>query len=194
MTGLDLSLIHPALRARAVAALDAGNVEHFLIKAEHGNQHHLEIVLHNMLALQERGLYERALLAAWSGCRMNYSGWPTDTLRWMFGQAERDRLRACGEPLPGSGPFTLYRGVAGTGRRRRVRGFSWTDDRNKAAWFAARLPGLADRAIYTTAVTDAAVLAYLDAGEYGRNEREFIIMPPHRMERVPLKVAEAVTA
>ena len=145
--------------------------------------------------LQERGLYERALLAAWSGCRVNYSGWSTDTLSWMFGRAERARLRAFSEPLPGSGPFTLYRGVAGKRRRRRVCGFSWTDDRDKAPWFAARLPKLADRAIHTTAVTGDAVLAYLDTGEYGRNEREFIIMPPRRVKRVPLKVvAEAATA
>jgi len=181
---LDLDLIHPDLRAQAVARLDAGDVGKFLLRAAGGNQYWLTIVFDNMAALQARGLYEPALLLAWSGCRMNYSHWSTGVLASMFGRADRARLRACGDPLPGSGPYTLYRGVAGTERRRRVRGFSWTDDREKAAWFAARLPELADPVIYTTVVDADAVLAYLHDGYYGRAECEFLIMPPRKVVRV----------
>jgi hypothetical protein len=181
---LNVELISPALRPQAVAALNAGDVEGFLGYAARGNQYWLAIVFNNLDALRERGLYEPALLCAWSGCRLNYSHWSTNILAYMFTVADRRRLRGCGDPLPGPGPFTLYRGVAGTGRRRRIGGVSWTDDRDRAAWFASRLPHLADPAIYTIVAAADQVFAYLNDSAYGRAEREFLIVPPRRARRL----------
>jgi hypothetical protein len=98
----------------------------------------------------------------------------------MFTRADRTKLRAAGDPLPGAGPFTVYRGVAGRGPARRVRGLSWTDDVEKAAWFAQRLPGLSDPAIYRVIVEGNEVFAC----NFGRGEREFIVYPKRRPQRL----------
>jgi len=62
-----------------------------------------------------------------------WTGWPSTPMvvvnscgqDYEFFQADRARLRALGDALPGPGPFTLFRGVAGRGAKRRVRGLSW---------------------------------------------------------------------
>lgn len=178
MSGLFLEDIHPGLREMAVADLDAGDVLGFLSRAAGGNQFWLRIVSDNVRALQARGLYEAALLEAWESCRANHSAWTTNEIRYLFRIADRARLLALA-PLPGPGPFTLYRGVAGQAPRRRVRGFSWTDDLEKAWWFARRFE-LADPAVYRTAVPAEAVLAFIG----DRDEREFVIFPPSKVTRL----------
>ena len=127
--------IHPVLRPQAVDALSSGDVGGFLAYAS--NEDGLALVLHNMKRLRERGLYEEALLWGFTSSRENNYRWFTK-LADMFHKADRTRLRQVGDALPGDGPFTLYRGVAGNGRARRVRGFSWTEDLQVAKWFALR--------------------------------------------------------
>ncbi len=139
MTEIDLDLIADSLREKAVEALEAGDVLGYLGKAAGGNTWWLDIVAQNATALRERGLYEEALLHAWSSTRMNHAHQSLYLIRWLFSLADPTKLRALGDPLPGPGPFILYRGVAGVGARRRVRGVSWTSSPDCACWFARRL-------------------------------------------------------
>ena len=99
-------------------------------------------------------------------------------MRCLFRVADRARLRALAPP-PGPGPFTLYRGVAGQAPRRRIRGFSWTDDPERAWWFARWLQ-LGNPAVYRTMVQAEAVLAFIG----DREEREFVIFPPSKVTRL----------
>src|SRR5262249_11666432 len=83
---------------------------------------------------------------------------------------------------PGPGPFTLYRGVAGRGRARRVRGISWTADPDTASWFAYRYSGhlfglsnaLESPAVFRGIFDEPDILAYIN----DRNEEDFIVDVP----------------
>ena len=160
----------------AVAALDAGNVDGFLGKAE-SNTQALDLVSQNVRRLQDRGLYEAALLQALTTTRSNNATWSEQDLPMLVSFADRDRFRAAGDPLPGAGPFTVYRGVAGRGRARRVLGLSWTFSLPLAAWFARRaklLYGLPDPTVFRLTVPEAQVLAYAHQGH--RHEEELLVL------------------
>ena len=163
---LWLEPIPPEFRYKAIAALDEGDPAKFLLPAS--NEWHLNLVSMNQGALLKRGIYESALLSAFINTRTSNRRWPLNTLRLLFKIANRDRLLAAGDPLPGPGPFTIFRGVAGKGRARRVRGFSWTALREKAQWFAERLT-FADPAVFQVTVGVDDVLAYRNE----RDEQEF---------------------
>ncbi len=100
----------------------------------------------------------------------------------MLDLADRKKLRNAGDALPGNGPFTLYRGVAGVGRARHVRGLSWTASLPDAKWFATRyalgfqspFACLENPAVYRVVVPADDVLAYLT----DREEQEFIVLLP----------------
>jgi hypothetical protein len=175
---LDLSLISPALRAQAVKAFEAGDALGFLIKARAGNTDWLWIVEANVKPLKSRGIYEKALLDAFTGTRTNNAQFPLGRMRWLFELADPDQLRKVGDPLPGAGPFTLYRGVSGRGRARRVRGFSWTADLDMACWFACRewigddaIRPAPDPAVVRGVFAAQDVLFYVNE----RDEQEFVV-------------------
>jgi hypothetical protein len=155
------------------------------------NCHALDVVADNVDVLRNAGLYERALLDAFVGTRTNHSHWPFDVLMSLFACCDRERLRAAGGPLPGTGPFVLYRGVAGHGARRRLRGLSWTTDPERARWFALRV-FLPHPAVIRVTVDASAVLAYVN----DREEREFVVALPPTVQpvRVWSIVGEAPTA
>ena len=182
----DLSLFPPALQQEALECLKQRNASGFLCKA--GNAYALRVVESNMFLLRSLDLYEDALLLAYMGCRVNHHGFPLDSLRFLFDWADRERLRASGEPLPGPGPFILYRGVAGKGPARRVRGISWTKSVERAIWFAnrARGFGLHDPGVYRVEVEETSVLTYVDA----RQEDEFLIDLPSSMRPTRVKHAK----
>jgi len=119
----------------------------------------------------------------WTFVRTNHAAWSFEDLRSLFATADRARLRAAGHQLPGPGPFTLYRGVAGPEPARRVNGLSWTRSILQAREFAEQ-HGLRfadpyldpDPGVYRVTVSAAPVLAYTDV----REEQEVIVMlPPH---------------
>src|SRR5437867_4963410 len=115
--------------------------------------------------LRVRGIYEPALLEALTAPRRSLLHFPQSRLRQLIRAASRVKLRALA-PLPGHGPFVLYRGVAGDEEwSRRERGVSWTGKPEIAAWFARRSPNLHDPAAYQVTVGKGYVLAYW-------NERE----------------------
>ena len=185
---LNLDLIAPRFRDDAIDALNEGDVDGFLIFSEHGNQYHLHIVWQNINELKIRGLYEEALLSAFIATRTDNHHHPQRLMELMFALADRDLLLAAGDPLPGPGPFTMFRGVSGRTRARRIRGISWTGSLERAQWFAERGEyfGLADPAVFQVTVDIEDVLAYDD----GRNEQEFIVMLPDSARPVRVKGEE----
>jgi hypothetical protein len=166
---LWLDPIPDTLRAGAVRDLERGDYLGFLLKA--GNTFSLALVYSNFGTLKELGIYEAALLHAFTATRTNNRCWPMRELKAMFDLADRNRLRVAGSPFPAPGPYTLYRGVAGHGGARRIRSFSWTSSFERAAWFARRFDHLQDPAVYCVTVSEEAVLAYIN----DRSEQEFIV-------------------
>lgn len=110
---------------------------------------------------------------------------PVNSLIQLFRAFEGSELRACGDPLPSSAETVeVYRGVAGKGRARRVRGVSWTLSREVAAWFALHAHakyGLTDPDVYVADVNIKDVWLYTEEN----GEQEVIMRPPsiYRRER-----------
>jgi hypothetical protein len=136
---------------------------------------HLRLPLfeENHRLLQALGIYESALLRALTSTKTNTHGWPPNVLEAFVRQAHPARLRAAGAPLPQPPPDVLYRGIAGCGRARWLRGLSWTGSLQVACWFALsrRLPAPAVRCIPFEAST---VLAHVHA----RGEDEYLVLLP----------------
>jgi hypothetical protein len=169
-------------RQDAWQELSQGNVRIFLGKADSGAG--LLLVWMNRRLLLKLGGYEQALLYAYIGCRDNWWDYPLAHLRLLFQLADRTKLRAAGDPLPGPGPFTLYRGVAGSQRVSRIRGYSWTTSLERAQWFAKRYADkVPDPQVYRIEVPERAVLAYTNK----RHEQEFFVQVPTRLQ--PERVA-----
>lgn len=185
---LNLRAANPALLEQAHEAYDKGNALRFVLLA-YGNQNALLLVADNVDALRHRGIYEAALLEAFTGTRANNVGWPRGIIDMLFALADRAKLLSAGHPLPDDDSFTVYRGVRGVGRRRRITtGYSWTLDRGCACWFAERYTHLPDPAVYEATINRSEVLAYYD----GRQERE-VICRPRRARRLGLS-AEQIEA
>jgi hypothetical protein len=182
---LDLWLdpVPDPLRAQARRAFVAGDTLGLLILAS--NEAWLAIVIENAELLKLEGLYEAALLHAWCGTRTNNVEHSLDGLRWLFHEADRARLLALGDPLPEGEYFTLYRGVAGQGAARRVKGLSWTASREQARWFANRFPHLPDPAVYAARVRRVDVYVRLASA---RDEDEYVCLLPAscRPRRIPI--------
>lgn len=146
-----------------------------------GNTYRLPFVCDNMHALKKLGVYEEELLDAYSGTRTNFSNWQPSVLKLLFNIADRGRLLSAGDPLPAAGPFTVYRGVAGRGAKRRLRGISWTASLDQAIWFAKRyaeFPDIEKPMVYQTTVEIEQVYAY----DNRRDEQEFLCDIPQDMK------------
>lgn len=74
-TTLWLDPIPVNLRQQALTAFEAGEAVAFLVSA--GNQQGLELVFHNFCALKHRGIYENALLHAYTATRVDWSQYST---------------------------------------------------------------------------------------------------------------------
>lgn len=185
----DLSEIAPVLREMAVDCLVKRDSSGFLVKSEHGNTRHLSIVFANWQLLRSLGIFEEALLDALTSTRTN-NRHEQEEIRLLLGCADRKKLRAAGEPLPGRGPHTIYRGVAGRGRARHLRGLSWTLSPGVTGFFAERFANLGTPAVFRTVIPDRDVLAYVNEGDKGRHEQEvFVQLPPTApLEIVPENV------
>lgn len=169
---LTIPLFEPILMDQAIAALERRDVEGFLATAC-GNEYCIDLLAANLRLLNELEVYERGLLSALVASRTN-NYVHRKTIPWLIAHADRTRLRAAGDPLPGSEPFRLYRGVAGRGSARHIRGISWTASPDCAAWFARRYH-LPAPAVLRIEVEARHVLAYVAS----RGEQEFVIaLPP----------------
>jgi hypothetical protein len=169
-TPLNLSGLPPRLHKQAQKAFEQGDVAGF--SATFGNEQALDAVLSNRTQFQARGIYEAAIVDAYCAVRTNLHNWSTQKLEEMLLLGDRQKLLAAGGPLPGEGPFTVYRGVSGSGRLRRVRGTSWTGSLGVACWFALRF-GFPNPAVYQARVSAAGVYCYITQ----RKEQEFVCRP-----------------
>lgn len=163
------------LHDRARSAIEASDAVGFLSLAD--NQCGINLVAGNSAILRERGIFEEALLHALISPRISHYRVEMGFLRDLIRTANREKLRAAGDPLPGPGPFTVFRGVAGNKNHRRVRGISWTGSFDKAAWFAGRFQPdsqLADPGVYKAVVEAEHVLARVIA----RKEDEYLVLLP----------------
>lgn len=144
-------------------------------------------VLERIDDLLEQGVYEAALL--WAYCRtpVNYHNWHDSAVKVLFRCADRKRLRAAGDPIPTGKMITLYRGVAGRGRARRVRGISWTASLKSARWFSERgaIFGLADPAVYTITVRSEDILARIT--DHKEDEYLLLLGPTDMPRRLAAK-------
>jgi hypothetical protein len=180
---LWLDPIPHCLQSEAVEALESRDPLEFLSKAD--NEYGLDLIKRNRHALRSLGIYESALLAAFTQTRTNNRRWSLASLRRLFQSADIKRLRAAGDQMP-SGPFTIYRGVAGRGAAARIAGLSWTGSLECACWFAMRYAEhLPFPRVLRTVVTKRSVLAYIN--EMGRDEQEYIVLLPStaKLERIP---------
>lgn len=171
------------LRPQALDAFAAGDADGFLLTAS--NDFGLDLVWHNIEPLRDARIYERALLTAFFTIRTNNARWPMFALRLLFLIADRKRLLEISDPLPEGERFVLYRGVAGRGNQRRVRGMSWTDDQEQAVWFAKRFSSsLADPAVYTATVGHSEIYAHINT----RKENEYVVVLDKKTKAKKVKV------
>lgn len=146
----------------------------------------LAFVFDNCVALKQREMYEAALLDAYSGTRTNLVRWKLAVLRFLFGLADKSKLRALSSPIP-HGELILYRGVSGTGRNRRPTGPSWTSRIEVAAWFA-NSAHYGDPAIHTVTIDSDQALAHI----VDRHEAEFIYFAKGNPKRMRLTNGDLV--
>lgn len=184
----ELALVSHTLMAKANSYLQRRDILGVLCLI--GNDRGLEFVTQNIQALKADGLFEMALVEAFTACRVNNNSWPLPVLRSLFCTvADRQKLRLLGPPLLGAGPFHLYRGVAGRGGSRRTAGISWTANLNAACWFAMRFADvLDDPGVYEYMADESEVLCRHNE----RNEDEYLldVNRPKLVKRLALSVTE----
>lgn len=181
---LDLDCVDSVLRQQALDYFEAGDISAVLCCMS--NESCLEFVFDNWPVLKSRGLLEKAVFEAWIGIRTNYARWDKAAIRALFMQCNLNKLKSLGDPLPTT-PVNVYRGVCGSGRERRVRGFSWTDSLDCAAWFALRFHRVEfeDPAIYRATVHPESI--YFVTND--RQEREYVA-EVSRCRRVKLSLEQ----
>ena len=84
--GLTLHVVPEPLRRGAAEHFEAGDVVGFLLSVS--NERALELVFSNIVALKARGIYEAALLQAWTGTRTNHHCWSLKDQRFLFELAD----------------------------------------------------------------------------------------------------------
>jgi hypothetical protein len=176
MVKLNLETVDQSLREYAQQAWKEGDIHRVMNYMP--NTSRLGFLVDNILPLTKAEKYEDALFCAYTGTRTNFSNWSLDVLTYILNKADPVKMRSLGSSIPDLETFTLYRGVAGRGRKRRVNGFSWTESPHIAAWFACRYPELPDPAVYRVAVTRDQILFCCDE----RKEKEFVLRLPLRMK------------
>jgi len=178
---LCLTDIPEHLHDEVLTALVAKDAYGFLCHAP--SQAALWLIDENLDLLRHLGIYEEALVYAFTATRTTNRSYPFAWQRSLFKMADRQKLRDAGDPLPAPGPYTLYRGVGGRGAARCIRGLSWTGSLERATWFAERAATwrLPDPAVFQTLVPESEVLSYTN----DRTEDEYIVLlsPQTRVKR-----------
>ncbi len=168
---LNLSCVEPELIDLAKKAWAENDI--MKVTGYMPNTRRLSFLIDNYWAFKQHDLYEEALLDAYIGTRTNFSRWSVYLINYLFEKADRQKLLECGDPLPGDGPYIIYRGVSGRGAARRIRGISWTGSLERAIWFAKRFY-FEKPAVFEATVEKVLVYAYSNE----RNEAEFLCKIP----------------
>jgi len=181
--GYDLESRNKKFRKDIIEYWEAKDIDSILtmLGMASGNNA-MSFIADNFPNLIEMGKYESALLDAFTGVRNNLHNWSKDVIDYLFDVADSERMRAAGDKIPDKNSFILYRGVAGNGDARRVKGRSWTDSVNVAAFFAMRFH-LNDPTVFKITVPNNVILArFAD-----RSESEYILKWPlfGKPKRIP---------
>jgi len=166
---MDFSFIACCLWDQAIKALHEKDILSLLILMN--SEVRILFVYCNIHQLKKIGLYEEALLIAFTGIKYNFTYiLPLVEIKYLFYIADKEKLCAAGHPLPEEkDSYILYRGVAGKGPNRRKRSISWTSSFEIAKWFATRfsceLP-----MVYTAELPRDNIYAYSNE----RQEEEFL--------------------
>lgn len=179
---LDLQTVEPWAQQDAIEAFAKGDAEGFT-DAAYSTGGTLAIVVDNGRLLKNAGMYEAALVHGYIGCKWSHRLWDMNVIQSLFDWGDREKLMAVGAPLPGPGPFTVYRGVSREGKERQVDGMSWTTSPDVACWFAMIWGH--DPAVYQATVQADNVYCYF----VERDEEEFICRPKES-QRLPLTLEE----
>lgn len=179
---LDLSSIEEVCVASAEKEFLKGDGKRFA-GTGYSQKACLTIVADNVDALLERGIFEPALIAGYTGGKTNHAHIELEEIEELFSLADREALRKCGDPLPPEEPFKLYRGVSGENGLDRKRGFSWTSDLAVACSFAFGSGG--NQHVFVAICSAEEILCFVK----DRDEEEFIIQPT-QVERLEISDEE----
>lgn len=178
MATTNIRLVPTQMRNEAKMQFDEGNVAALLETIPERDR--MKFVLRNTGTLLQRGIYEQALACAFANSRTNFAACPPSAIRTAFERAERAKLLAAGDPLPPGDGFTVYRGVAGVRRQRRLPGPAWTDDLETAKGYArgGAAAGLPDPTVLVATVRRE------DVSYYSQNDRTFVafVDKPKRLD------------
>ena len=166
---MDLSFIQiPRLREYAIEGIKNKDIGPTLAGLNSENK--IEFIFYNRYPLLQLGVYEEVLLNAFIATKTNYVHCTLDLMKSFFYAADKEKLMACGDPLPEKKEaYTLYRGVSGHGANRRKRSVSWTASFGVAQWFAQKSL-YSKPMVYKAIVPRANIFAYTNE----RDEEEFI--------------------
>ncbi len=186
---LDLTMLQNESEvAHAKAAFQKRNGEEFAM-AGYCNGSMMNLVLANDIVLLLHGMYESAVIAAYTGCKLDYRSWPLASLERMFQKGNRKTYAALGTLIPEKA--IVYRGLYRQGAERQVRGFSWTTSLDVACWYALRgLCANPQPAIYQTTVRAEQIICSYDQ----RKEKEIICFPPKGVKLLKMSLEEMQAA
>lgn len=123
--------VPPADLDQAAAYWNAGRYASALVLVPRDDR--AAFLMDNLIVLQDAGAYEQALFLTYChGARQSTGVW-----KHFVGLASREKLRACGGPVPAE-PVRIFRGAESSKVNCLRRGVSWTTNPNTAAWFATR--------------------------------------------------------
>jgi hypothetical protein len=182
-TSLNLNAVHPLFIDQAVQAFEAGDAGRLIFSCGGNRDSELALVADNIPLLQQRGIYEKCLLYAFTRARTNFHHWPLKNIQTLFSNVDKERMRAAGDAIPQDLKMRIYRGIAG-GRSRRPRGFSWTFSLEAACWFSTRF-NLADPCVLVSEIKNETVLAFTN----DRHEQE-VICRPTKFQNMKLTLKE----
>jgi len=181
----DLSLLNDSLKNLGVRYLEGGDIAGIIFTLNQEDR--MAFVFDNAPSLLLFGVYEIALFNAYVSCHANLHAWDVKTLKFLFKLCDREVLYRSGGVFCGNYPLIVYRGVCGEGEGYRPRGLSWTNDFEKAKWFAkfpeerfgVKLPNCH---VYQVSIAREDVYFYND----DRQESEFVcdIKARHRPKLV----------
>lgn len=181
---LNLDLISPILHDDARKAFDDGDIVGFFGYAS--SDYYLDILVANVEAFKAAGLWEEAIVEAWTGSKCGGSDAMVGIL-CFDPDLDRAKVLAAGDPLPDQEEFHLYRGGDSSG-------IAWTTDVKIAKFFSGsevrtcqfenpitkrieRISVYHEKSgpaeIWETTVSRDEIYFYYA----GRNESEFVIIP-----------------
>lgn len=178
----NLDGIRPVMHKQAKTAARRGDPDGIFACGDSNNS--LALLSQNLKWFAWNGLYEKALLSAWTNQKCVPPG-VHENMKEALLSADRKKLLKHSDPLPEGDEFKVYRGV----QKGVARGISWTLDPDVARRFASWF-GLGGT-VYMTVVKRSAVYAYLSdvTGRCGEKEMLLVLADDH-----PIEVFEKVGA